>query len=276
MVATPLGNLADWTMRAREVTGAVARIYAEDTRVTATLLAHFGIAAHVSALHAHNESRRADEVLQALASGASVALITDAGTPAISDPGARVVRAAHAAGHRVVPIPGACAAIAAMSAAGLVAERFLFVGFLPQQAKARRTLLDTCATLAVALVFYEAPHRLRATLGELAQALGDTRTLVIAREMTKLFEEIARIRLGEAQPWLDADANRLRGEFVLVVDAPEASRTTASITPEIERWIGELVGLLAPAAVARVVAGVTGAPREAVYARAAAIKAERR
>lgn len=275
VVATPLGNLSDWTMRAREVIGAVDRIYAEDTRVTATLLAHFGITSRASALHAHNESQRADEVLQALANGASVALVTDAGTPAISDPGARIVRAAHAAGHRVVPIPGACAAIAAASAAGLIAERFVFVGFLPQQAKARRALLETFAALPVALVFYEAPHRVRATVVELAQALGAERTFVIAREMTKVFEEIVRMPLGDAQAWLDADANRIRGEFVLVVDAPEESTTTSTITPEIERWIGELAQVLAPAAVARVVASVTGAPRDAIYAQAMALKRER-
>ncbi|HVE49880.1 MAG TPA: 16S rRNA (cytidine(1402)-2'-O)-methyltransferase [Casimicrobiaceae bacterium] len=275
MVATPLGNLADWTMRARDVIGAVDRIYAEDTRVTATLLARFGITARASALHAHNESQRAGEVLQALANGGSVALVTDAGTPAISDPGARIVRAVHGAGHRVVPIPGACAAIAAASAAGLVAERFVFVGFLPQQAKARRALLETFAGLPVALVFYEAPHRVRATIVELTQALGGERMCVIAREMTKVFEEIVRIRLGDAQAWLDADATRVRGEFVLVVDATEENTTPSTITPEIERWISELAPVLAPAAVARVVASVTGAPRDAIYARAMTLKRER-
>ena len=171
VVATPIGNLADLTERARQVLAGSGRVLAEDTRVTATLLRHCGIATRPTSLHEHNEQRRIDEVLGWLAAGERVALVSDAGTPGISDPGARLVRAAHEAGHRVVPIPGASAVAAAVSAAGLVAERFVFAGFLPTQAKARAELLATLAPLPFAIVCYEAPHRVRATLAALRDAL---------------------------------------------------------------------------------------------------------
>lgn len=276
MVATPLGNLSDLSIRARDVLAQANRILAEDTRVTATLLAHFGIAARASALHAHNEAKRVDDVLAALAAGERVALVTDAGTPAISDPGARLVRAAHEAGHKVVPIPGASAVATAISAAGLVAEQFLFVGFLPGQPKARRELLDAIGALPVALVFYEAPHRVRDTVEALAKALGGERTLVIARELTKKFEEIARLTLAQAGAWLDAEANRARGEFVLLVDAPLAGRVdTATLSPDVERWLVALLAEMPPSSAARVVAAASGVPRELVYERALTLKGRR-
>jgi 16S rRNA (cytidine1402-2'-O)-methyltransferase len=268
VVATPLGNLGDVSARAREV-------LAEDTRVTAGLLAHLGIASRTTALHAHNEARRSAEIVAALASGASVALVADAGTPAISDPGARVVRAAHDAGHRVVPVPGPSAVAAAVSVAGLHAERFVFVGFLPAQAKARRALLDRFGSLPAALVVYEAPHRVRETLHELAEALGGDRTLVVAREATKRFEEIARMQLRDAGTWLDADANRERGEFVLVVDETAQAARASELTPEGERWLAALVDELPAAAAARVAAVATGVARDALYRRASALKRER-
>ncbi len=275
VVATPLGNLGDLSIRARDVLAQADRILAEDTRVTATLLAHYGIAKRASALHAHNEAKRVGAILDALASGESVALVTDAGTPAISDPGARLVRAAHEAGHRVVPIPGASALAAAISAAGLIAEQFLFVGFLPSQPKARRLLFDAFATLPVALVFYEAPHRVRDTVEVLAKALGGGRTLVIARELTKKFEEIARLTLAEADAWFAA-ANRTRGEFVLVVDAPLAvPADTAALSTEVERWLAALLEELPPSSAARVVASASGLPRELVYERAMRLKGRR-
>jgi 16S rRNA (cytidine1402-2'-O)-methyltransferase len=272
VVATPLGNLRDLTLRARDVLGHVDRIYAEDTRVTATLLAHCGVAARTAALHAHNEVRRASEVLAALAAGQSVALVTDAGTPAISDPGARLVRAVHEAGHRVVPVPGPSAVAAAVSAAGLVAERFLFAGFLPQQAKARRDLLASFRALPVALVFYEAPHRVQDTAAALATALDPARTLIVARELTKRFEEVARMPLAQASDWFAADSNRVRGEFVLVVDAPAATERESELTPDVERWLSALLIELPPSAAARVAATATGFSRDALYARALAIK----
>lgn len=276
VVATPLGNLDDLTIRARDTLARVDRILAEDTRVTATLLSHCGIVARPTALHAHNEARRLRDVLAALESGERVALVTDAGTPAISDPGARLVRAVHAAGHRVVPIPGPSAVATAVSAAGLEAERFMFVGFLPAQAKLRRELLSALRTLPAALVLYEAPHRVRETVAALAQSLGGERMLVVARELTKKFEEIVRVPLAQGDAWFEHDANRVRGEFVLIVDAPEkGSPEAAQLDPEIERWLAALLIELPPSAAARVVASVSGVSRDVVYARATALKAQR-
>jgi 16S rRNA (cytidine1402-2'-O)-methyltransferase len=275
VVATPLGNLDDLTIRARDTLARVDRILAEDTRVTATLLSHCGIVARPTALHAHNEARRVDEILAALESGERVALVTDAGTPAISDPGARLVRAVHEAGYRVVPIPGPSAVATAVSAAGLEAERFVFVGFLPAQAKLRRELLSPLRALPAALVFYEAPHRVRETVTSLAQALGGERMLVIARELTKKFEQIVRLPLAQGDAWFEGEANRVRGEFVLVVDAPKkASVESVQLTPELEAWLAVLLKELPPAAAARVVASVSGVSRDVVYERATVLKGQ--
>ena len=276
VVATPLGNLDDLTVRARDTLARADRILAEDTRVTATLLFACGIAARPSALHAHNEAKRVHDVLAALGRGERVALVTDAGTPAISDPGARLVRAAHEAGYRVVPVPGPSAVATAVSAAGLESELFVFVGFLPTQAKRRRELLSTLRPLPSALVFYEAPHRVRETVASLAQALGGERMLVIARELTKKFEAIERLPLAEAGAWLEQDTNRVRGEFVLVVDADKSVATAAAeLTPDIERWLAALLVELAPSAAARVVAAASGVSRAVVYQRAAELKSKR-
>jgi len=273
VVATPLGNLRDLTMRARDVLSEVDRIYAEDTRVTATLLAHIGVATRPVALHAHNEAARTAQVLAALDDGRSVALVSDAGTPAISDPGARVVRAARDAGRPVIPVPGPSALAAAVSAAGLDAERFVFVGFMPAQGKARRELLDALGALPVALVFFEAPHRVRETVAVLAQALDPSRKLVVAREITKRFEEIARIDLGRADEWFAADPNRERGEFVLIVDLPPPRGDAANALPQdLDTWLRALLREVPPSAAARIAAAATGQPRDALYARAVALK----
>jgi 16S rRNA (cytidine1402-2'-O)-methyltransferase len=275
VVATPLGHLDDFSERARQVLVRADRIYAEDTRVTATLLARAGIGAPARSLHAHNEARRTDEVLAALAAGEVVALVSDAGTPAISDPGARVVRAAHEGGHRVVPIPGPSAVAAAVSAAGLAAERFVFVGFLPTRDKARSELLARLGRLPLALVVYEAPHRVRATLAALARELDPARTLIVARELTKTFEEIARMPLREATAWLDAKAHRERGEFVLVVDAPledQHPADTASLGDDSLRWLAALAAELPPAQAARIAAAATGLPRELLYREALVLR----
>jgi len=268
VVATPLGNLRDVTLRAVDVLGSVDRIGAEDTRVTATLLAHLSIAKRPFAVHAHNEAARADEIVAALRRGDSVALVCDAGTPGISDPGARVVRAVHAAGLPVVPVPGASAVAAAVSAAGLDAAHFAFIGFLPKQAKARRELLATLGALPLALVVFEAPHRVRATIDDLARSLGGERDLVVARELTKAFETIARMRLGDAAAWVAADANRERGEFVLIVDAPGAAAIATAVPADAAAWLDALARELPPARAARIVAERTGVPRDALYARA--------
>ncbi|HET9047104.1 MAG TPA: 16S rRNA (cytidine(1402)-2'-O)-methyltransferase [Casimicrobiaceae bacterium] len=275
VVATPLGNARDLTLRALDILRSADVVAAEDTRVTAPFLARYGVAAHLLSLHAHNEARRAEAVIGALGAGKSVALVSDAGTPAISDPGARLVRAVGEAGFSVIPIPGPSAVIAALSAAGLAAERFVFLGFLPAQAKARRELLATVASLPMALVVYEAPHRVRATVSELAAALDGGRTLVVARELTKMYETIARVALKDTVAWLDGDANRERGEFVLIVDAADDTRdATPVLSADVERWLAALLDELPPARAARVAAAASGVPRATLYARALALKPE--
>ncbi|MEO8345930.1 MAG: 16S rRNA (cytidine(1402)-2'-O)-methyltransferase [Betaproteobacteria bacterium] len=272
-MATPLGNLRDLTLRALDVLATANVIAAEDTRVTGHLLRHYGIGTKAISLHAHNEARRVEALLAMLGEGKSVALVSDAGTPAISDPGARLVRAVHDAGYPVIPLPGPSAVATAISAAGLDAEAFAFLGFLPQQAKARSERLAAFAALPVALVLYEAPHRVRETVIDLAVALGTERSLVVGRELTKTFETITRITLGEAEAWFAADANRERGEFVLIVDAPPASDGLEDrLTAEVERWLVALLQELPPARAARVVSAVAGIKREVVYTRALALK----
>ena len=218
VVATPIGNLADITLRALEVLKRVDIIAAEDTRVTARLLRHYGIGVPLMAVHEHNERRAAQKILHLLAQGNSVALVSDAGTPAISDPGAMTVALAREAGYPVVPVPGANAAVGAVSAAGSAAQHFLFYGFLPPQAAARRRELAALKTVPYLLVFYEAPHRVIATVADMAGAFGAGRAVTIAREITKLFESIHICKLGAAAAWLAADANRTKGEFVLLVE----------------------------------------------------------
>jgi len=251
VVATPVGNLADVTLRALAVLGSADVVAAEDTRVTAVLLRHHGIATRPVSLHEHNEARRAGQIVDWLRAGKSVALVSDAGTPAVSDPGARLVAAVHAAGLPVVPVPGPNAAVAALSAAGLEAAHFAFLGFLPTQRKARRDLLARMARLPLALVVYEAPHRVRATASDLAAALGGNRHLVVARELTKKFETISRMPLAAAGEWFAAAAHRERGEFVLIVDAPSAAADDEPAGPDVRRLLVALIAELPPARAAR-------------------------
>ncbi|MER2517025.1 16S rRNA (cytidine(1402)-2'-O)-methyltransferase [Candidatus Accumulibacter phosphatis] len=217
VVPTPLGHLGDMSQRAIDVLRQVAWVAAEDTRHSGLLLRHYGCTARLLAAHQHNEQSAAQQVIARLANGESVALVVDAGTPAVSDPGARVVARVRAAGYRVVPLPGACAAIVALSASGLEDPHFLFYGFLPNKAGQRAEALRGLLQLPYALVFYEAPHRILDTVLALADAFGPARTVVLARELTKLFESIHVCPLAEAHGWLLADANRQRGEFVLLV-----------------------------------------------------------
>lgn len=271
VVATPLGNLRDISLRALDVLAQVDVIAAEDTRVTAQLLARHGIANRQLSLHAHNEQRRAAEIVALLAAGKSVALVSDAGTPGVSDPGTAVVRTAAAAGYAVVPIPGPSAVIAALSVAGLATSQWLFCGFLPAAAAARRSTLARLAELPFALVFYEAPHRIAASLAALASAFGPARRLVLARELTKRFESIYRGSLGDAGAWLAADPNRSRGEFVLVVDAPDPPAKKDADGETLERTLALLLSELPLAQAVRLAATLTGAPRKRVYARALAL-----
>jgi len=242
VVATPIGNLADITLRAIDVLKRVAAVAAEDTRVTARLLEHYGISVPLIALHEHNERRATQKILRLLAHGKAVALVSDAGTPAISDPGALAVALVRGAGYPVVPLPGANAALCALSAAGTAAQHFLFYGFLPPQAAARRRELAVLKTLPYALVFYEAPHRVIASVADMAAAFGAGRAITLARELTKLFETIHTCKLGDAAAWLAAASNRTRGEFVLLVEGAEqpGAAGAGAVQPLLEILLREL------------------------------------
>jgi len=269
IVATPLGNLYDITMRALAVLGKVDAIAAEDTRHTRRLLDHFGIRTRLLAVHQHNEQAAADGLVGLLEQGQHIALVTDAGTPAVSDPGARVVARVQAAGFQVVPVPGPSAVTTALSASGLVEGRFLFVGFLPPKSSARRAELETLASTPAALVFYEAPHRVVECAADLAAVFGGQRELVVARELTKLHEQIARMPLAEAADWFAADSDRCRGEFVLIVAPPLA---TEGLSPETERTLRLLLEELPLKTAAKLAAQLTGANKNALYERALALK----
>ena len=221
VVATPIGNLADITLRALEVLKSVAVVAAEDTRLTGRLLGHYGIETRMIPVHEHNEKRVAKQVLALLGEGKSLALVSDAGTPAISDPGAMLVAVVRAAGYPVSPVPGPNAAVAALSAAGSTAPHFLFYGFLPERSAARRKALAGISRLPYTLVFYEAPHRVAESIADLREVLGGSRHLVIARELTKLFETLHACTLAEAEAWFAADPNRRKGEFVLIVEGAD-------------------------------------------------------
>lgn len=268
VVPTPLGNLADLTRRAEEILRQVPWVAAEDTRHSGPLLKQLGSSARTLPAHRHNEHEAAARIVERLQAGESVALISDAGTPGISDPGARVVAAVRAAGCRIVPLPGPCAAITALSASGLADEHFLFYGFLPSKGGQRRQAIAALSEQPAALVFYEAPHRVLETVADLAAGLGE-RTLVIARELTKLFESIHCCPLAEALDWLQADTNRQRGEFVLIVSGALAGADDG----EGERVLKLLLadGLPVKQA-AKLAAAITGAAKNALYERALALK----
>ena len=219
VVATPIGNLGDMTLRGLETLKMVDAIAAEDTRHTSGLLSHFGISKKLIAVHEHNEHQSAEKLLLQLKAGENIALVTDAGTPGISDPGAVVVDLVRKAGVKVVPIPGASAVIAALSASGITQNGFFFLGFLPASGAARRKILESLKTQTVTLVFYEAPHRIVECVEDIANVLGLERRLTFARELTKTFETFYTCAAGEASAWLHADTNQQRGEFVLLVEA---------------------------------------------------------
>ncbi len=219
VVATPIGNLGDITLRALEILKGVDAIAAEDTRHTSGLLSHFGISKKLIAVHEHNEHQSAEKLLALLNAGENIALVTDAGTPGISDPGAVVVDFVRKAGIKVVPIPGVSAVIAALSVSGIAQNGFLFHGFLPASGAARRKALELLKAQTVTLVFYEAPHRIIESIVDMANVLGAERRITFAREITKTFETIHSCPLADAKAWLEADTNQQRGEFVLLVEA---------------------------------------------------------
>jgi 16S rRNA (cytidine1402-2'-O)-methyltransferase len=266
VVATPIGNLKDVTLRALEVLKEVDVIAAEDTRITARLLDHHGITAKkLIAVHEHNEQRTAPRVIALLEKGSSVALTSDAGTPAFSDPGARLVSAVREAGYAVVPIPGPNAAAAALSASGLAGPHFLFYGFLPAKRGERRKALESLVMLPHLLVFYEAPHRVLEAVCDLSEVLGAGRKIVIARELTKLFESIHACALSEAGEWLAADPDRIKGEFVLIVEGAPAGAPSADRT-EAARMLKLLLEELPLKQAATLAAKITGGRKNELYA----------
>lgn len=279
VVATPIGNLEDLSPRAARILREVAVVAAEDTRRTATLLRHVGSKAAMLVADEHHEQRAAQRIAQHLSAGESVALVSDAGTPAISDPGGRIVASIRAEGWPVVAVPGACAAAAALSIAGLThaGGGWIFAGFLPTKNQERLRVLDSWKARAgddLAIVFYEAPHRIDASLAALTAVFGSAREVLIARELTKLFEQSVRMPLGEAATWLNADPNHARGEFVLVVYPPtERPPVTEGLDNAAEKVVRTLVEAGLPTKqVAQIAQQLTGAPKDQLYQRALELK----
>ncbi len=273
VVATPIGNLSDITLRALEVLGAADTIAAEDTRNTRHLLQHHGISeVRLLALHQHNERGAAEKIIALLQQGQCVALVTDAGTPAVSDPGAVLVEVVREAGFRVIPIPGASAAVTALSASGLCSPHFLFYGFLPNKSAARRSVLQALVEHPYTLVFYEAPHRILECTEDLHAVFGDEREIVFAREITKLFESIHRCKLKAAMDWLNSDPNNQRGEFVLLISG--AQERKEGLGAETERTLTTLLEELPLKQAVQLAVKITGANKNELYQRALALKTE--
>ncbi len=264
MVATPIGNLQDITLRALEILKSVDAIAAEDTRHTAGLLAHFAIQKKLIAVHEHNEHKAAGQLLQRLQAGENIALVTDAGTPGISDPGAIVVDIVTDAGIKVVPIPGTSAVIAALSAAGIQAPGFTFAGFLPASGSQRRKALEALKVQATTLVFYEAPHRVLDSVVDMAAILGAERRVTIARELTKTFETFHRCLLGEAVAFLQSDPNRQRGEFVILIEAAPA-KEAGLMSEDAMHALKILLAEIPLKQAVKLAAEITGAKKNALY-----------
>lgn len=270
VVATPIGNLGDITLRALDTLKGVDRVAAEDTRVSGQLLAHFSISKPLVSIREHNEREAADKVIAWIAAGEAVAYVSDAGTPAVSDPGARLVAAVRAAGLTVVPIPGVAAVTTALSAAGVESGSWLFHGFLPPKSGARKTQLQSLAALPLALVFYEAPHRIEETLADMAAVLDNARQVTLARELTKRFESIVTLPLADAPAWLAADPNHVRGEFVVIVHPPVASEVV--VDAEAMRVLAVLQDALPPTLAAKLASQITGRSKAELYKMSLALK----
>lgn len=263
VIATPIGNLADLSPRALATLKSVAAICAEDTRHTRQLLAHFGVEKPLLALHEYNEGQIADKLVVRLQAGDCLALVSDAGTPLVSDPGFRLVRAARAAGIKVSPVPGASAVIAALSVAGLASDRFVFEGFLPAKASARRERLSRLAAEPRTLVFYESAHRIEDSLADMAGIFGAQRPAVLARELTKLFETVLDGTLAQVGAQVAADPNQRRGEFVVIVQG--AGEDADAKVVEGRRLYAKLCEHLPPSTAAKLAAELSGAPRKTLY-----------
>ncbi len=271
VVATPIGNMGDISARAREILASVSAVAAEDTRHSGLMLRELGLERPLVSLHEHNERARAAELVSRMRAGDSIALVSDAGTPLVSDPGYQLVRAALDAGIVVMPLPGPCAAIAALSAAGLPSDRFCFEGFLPARSAARRRRLAELAGETRTLVLYEAPHRIAACLEDLAAVCGKTRRACVARELTKRFETFYRGSLGELALRAQSDQDMRRGESVVLV---EGAAEIASGAVRLDDTLVVLLRFLPPSAAAAAAAGLTGVRRNDAYARALALTRE--
>jgi 16S rRNA (cytidine1402-2'-O)-methyltransferase len=265
VVATPIGNLEDISARALRVLKEVSLIAAEDTRHSSRLLAHFGIQTPLAACHEHNEREEGGRFLGRLQAGESIALISDAGTPLISDPGYHLVRQARAAGVAVVPVPGACALIAALSAAGLPSDRFIFEGFLPAKAAARRARLETLKEEPRTLIFYEAPHRILESLRDFEDVFGGGRIAVLGRELTKAFETLKGLPLGQLRAWVEADSNQQRGECVVLVEGWHAPQDESAVSAESLRVLDLLLAEMPLKRAAAITAEITGVRKNLLY-----------
>ncbi|WP_317201360.1 16S rRNA (cytidine(1402)-2'-O)-methyltransferase [Janthinobacterium sp.] len=272
VVATPIGNVTDISLRALHLLSLVNAVACEDTRNTAHLMTRFGLNKPLIAAHQHNEREVAELLIARLQAGERIALVSDAGTPAVSDPGARIVDAVRAAGLRVLPLPGASAAITAISASGLLNDQFYFVGFLPAKAKQRENMLTGLRTVSATMVFYEAPHRILDCAGALAAVFEPSRQVVFARELTKMFEEIHRCPLSEAVAWIEADPHREKGEYVILLEGATAAQDAEEA--EAERILAILLAECSVKQAANLTAQITGRKKNALYDRALQMKAE--
>ncbi|HEY0296965.1 MAG TPA: 16S rRNA (cytidine(1402)-2'-O)-methyltransferase [Bordetella sp.] len=279
VVATPIGNLGDLGLRAWQALARADVIAAEDTRASRTLMDAWGIATPLMAAHRHNEAEAAEAICARLAQGQRVALVSDAGAPAVSDPGARIVRAARAAGHVVVPVPGPSAVITALMGSGVTSDEnpaYAFAGFAPPKAAARQRWLRRWCALPAPVLMFESPHRLAAMLADLLDVCGPDRRLTVARELTKRFEEISTMAMGETAAWLAADAHHAQGEFVLIVHEAEGAADEdvedGAAGIQIDALLDALLESLSVRDAARVAAKITGQPRDKLYGKALARK----
>ena len=267
IIATPIGNRADMGERAISVLKQVDLIAAEDTRHSKNLLQHYSITTPMQAYHDHNEEQATAKLLQRLLAGEHIALISDAGTPLLSDPGYRLVKAAHEASIKVSPVPGACAAIAALSASGLATDRFMFAGFPPHKQVARQNFYRELEHQAATLIFYESSHRILASVKDMMHIYGEARQIVLAREITKLFETVYSCRLGELAEWLESDSNQQKGEFVLVLDGNEKQMNENEA--DLQRILKVLLEEGLPVKqVSKIASQITGIKKNQVYKQA--------
>ncbi|MDN5512555.1 16S rRNA (cytidine(1402)-2'-O)-methyltransferase [Acinetobacter sp.] len=266
VVATPIGHLDDITYRAIDILKSVSIIAAEDTRTSAQLLKHFNITTPLTACHEHNESNKIDVLIQRLLNGENMALISDAGTPLISDPGFKLVRAAQQHNIRVVPVPGACAAIAALSSVGLPSDRFSFEGFLPSRQSQRLSQLEKLKDETQTLIFYEAPHRILESVKDMAQVFGADRPVGFAREITKTFETIKKMTLAELVQFIEADHNQQKGEIVLVIGGATEEKDLEQ--EKLDQLLNRLLQDLSVKAASQLAADLTGIKKKVAYQRA--------